>query len=155
MEQVREGSQMLIDSVMESNPNYPEIPVTFGAYTLTQIHFSHGLDAMYLDFSPVSDYLYLTVDNVSADDQRYFSNPTGKSFEVWQIENALILFSGSGFDKNESGSYFQQYKATFLLDGFTFTIEGKDLELIKRGIVSNFFPDNSYDDLVLVSSTVE
>ncbi|MCV0431238.1 hypothetical protein [Nitrosopumilus sp.] len=147
MEQVRDGSQMLVDSAMESHPNYPEIPVTIGAYTLTQIHFSHGMEAMYLDFSPVSDYLYLEVARGTAKDQQ--------SFEVWQIDDILIQFRGSGFDKNKATPYFKQYKAVFSLDGFRFTLEGKDLELMKRGIVATFFPEHSYDDLVLISGMVE
>jgi rieske iron-sulfur protein len=152
MEQVREISQLLVNSVMESNSNYPKIPVTFSAYTLTQIHFTHGLDAMYLDFSPVSDYVYFTVDNVSAQDQKNFQNITLSNSEVWQIGEIPIKIDGSGFEKNNSTPYFKQYKVKFILDGFTFTIEGKDLELIKRGIVANFFPEYSFDDLVLVSS---
>lgn len=151
MEQVRQGSQMLIDSVMKSHPNYPQIPVTFGAYTLTQIHFSNDVEVMYLDFSPVSDYLYLEIDNVSAEDQQAFRNLALSDSKVWQIDNTPIKIDGSGFDKDQTVPYFKQYKATFILDGFTFVIEGKDLEMIKRGIVTHFFPENDYDDLILAS----
>lgn len=154
MQEIREGSQLLFDSVMDSHPNYPKIPVTFGAYTLTQIYFSNGLEIIYFDFSPVSDYVYLTVDNVSIQDQQYFKNLTLKNSEIWQIDNITIELSGSGFDKNEAGPYFKQYKAKFILDGFTFTMEGKDSELIRRVIVTSFFPDYSFDDLFLVSSMV-
>lgn len=155
MQEIQEGSKLLADSVMDSHPNYPKLPVTFGAYTLTQIHFSNGLDSMYFDFSPVSDYVYLTVDNVSAQDQKYFQNLAQKNSEVWQIDSITIKLSGSGFDKNKAAPYFKQYKAEFILDGFTFTLEGKDSKLIKRGIVANFFPEYSYDNLFLVSSTVK
>lgn len=155
MDKIRQGSQLLVDSIMDSHPNYPKLPVTFGAHTLSQIHFSNGLDVIYFDFSPVSDYVYVTVDNVSAQDQQYFKNLAVKNSEIWQIDATTIILSGSGFDKNKFSPYFKQYKAEFILDGFTFTIEGKDLELIKRGIVSNFFPDYSYGDLFLVSSTVK
>jgi hypothetical protein len=137
---------------MKSHPNHPEIPVTFGTHTLTQIHSSDSIDAMYFDFSPVSDYVYFTVDNVSAQDQKNFQNITLSNSEVWQIGEIPIKIVGSGFEKNNSTPYFKQYKVKFILDGFTFTIEGKDLELIKRGIVANFFPEYSFDDLVLVSS---
>ena len=140
---------------MYSHPNYPKLPVTFGTYTLTQIHFNHGLETAYFDFSPVSDYVYLTVDNVSAQDQQYFKNLTLTNSEVWQIDATIIELTGSGFDKNNPSPYFKQYKVEFILDGFTFTLEGKNSELIKRGIVASFFPDYSYDDLFLVSSEVE
>lgn len=155
MQEIRDGSAFLVDSIMKSHPNHPEIPVTFGTHTLTQIHSSGSIDAMYFNFSPVSDYVYLTVDNTSAQDQEYFPNLALRNSEVWQIGDTPVQISGTGYDERGDYPYYKQYKAMFLKDGFTFTVQGRDLELIKSGIVANFFPDNSYGDLYLVSSTVE
>ncbi len=139
---------------MKSHPNHPKIPVTFGTHTLTQIHSSGSIDVTYFDFSPVSNYVYLTVDNTSAQDQKYFPNLALRNSEVWQIGDTPIPISRPGFDENDAYPYYKLYKAMFLKDGFTFTVQGRDLELIKSGIVANFFPENDYDDLVLISSVV-
>ena len=155
MQEIRDGSALIVDFILESYPNHPKIPVTFGTHTITQIHSNDALEVTYRGFSPVPDYVYLTVDNTSAQDQEYFRNLALKNSEVWMIDDSTIQIDGPGFDKNDSQPYYKPYKAIFLKDGFTFTVEGKNLELIKTGIVANFFPENNYDDLILISSMVQ
>ena len=158
LEQVRQGSQILVDSYEMTNPNHPSIPIDFAGQILVQINpSSNNVEFMYHDFSSSNWHgITLYISNVSAQDQKYFQNFAQPNSEFWQIDDTLIRVGGSAMDKNSSQpEKFRVYDVEFILDGFKFAIEGQNLEFIKKSIVSHYFPENSYDDLFLVSSTVK
>ncbi|BDQ30473.1 hypothetical protein NZNM25_08840 [Nitrosopumilus zosterae] len=157
MQEIRQGSQILIDSYKKTNPNHPMIPVDFAGLVLAEIHPDHNnVNARYTDFASSSyQNISFEVRNVSAQDQKSFLNVAKPNSEFWQINDTIIRIGGSAMDKNSSlPESFRDYNVEFILDGFTFVITGPDLNSIKTSIVSNYFPENNYDDLFLVSSTV-
>ena len=156
MQEIRQHSQFLVDSYVKSYPNHPKIPAFFVGHSLSELHTGNDIEANYFDFSSTNDHVYFQIDNVSAQDQKYFLNFGYPNSEFWQIGDTAIRISGSALDKNnDQPEHFKQYNIQFILDGFKFTIEGKNLEFLKRGIIANYFPEHDYDDLFLVSSTVE
>lgn len=159
LQEIRQGSQFLIDSYKKTNPNHPMIPVDFAGLVLAEINTSHNrVNARYTDFASSSSHqnISLEVRNVSAQDQQSFLNLAKPNSEFWQIEDTIIRIGGSAMDKNSTISEsFRDYNVEFILDGFTFVIMGPDLNSIKTSIVSNYFPESNYDDLFLVSSTVK
>ncbi|MEX0862328.1 hypothetical protein [Nitrosopumilus sp.] len=158
MQEIRQGSQMLIDSYKKTNPHHPMIPVDFAGLVLAEIYPDHNkVNARYTDFgAPSHQNISFEVRNVSAQDQKSFLDVTKPNSEFWQIDDTIIRIGGSAMDKNNSlPERFRDYNVEFILDGFTFVITGPDLNSIKTSIVSNYFPESSYDDLFLVSSTVK
>ncbi len=158
LEQVRKGSQVLVDSYETSNPNHPSIPIDFAGQILTQINpSSNKVEVLYHDFSSSNWHgITLYISNESAQDQKYFRNFAQPNSEFWQINDTLIIISGSAMDKNSSQpEKFRVYNIEFILDGFKFAIEGQNLEFMKKSIISYYFPESEYDDLILVSSTVK
>jgi|GEM_PF-2359157 len=156
IQEVHQGSQFLVDSYQTSYPNHPKIPASFVGYRLTELHTGHDIEVRYVDFLSLNNYIDFLVDNVSAQDQQYFRNLAKSNSELWQIDDVIIKISGSALDKNnDQPERFKTYDVEFILDGFKFTIEGKNIESIKKAIVVNYFPEHNYDDLLLVSSTVE
>lgn len=154
MQEIHQGSKVIIDSYEKSYPHHPKIPLEFAGYTLTEIHPGNNIEARYFDFSSMSGYVYFEIDNVSAQDQKYFLNLAKADSEFWQIDDVVIKIGGTAFE-DDSREWYKHYKIEFIKDGFKFVIEGNDLEPINRSIVANYFPENEYDDLFLISSTVE
>jgi len=158
MQEVRQGSQIIADSFEESNPNRPPIPVEFAGFLLAEINsYNSRIEARYYDFlSMGQNSIFLTISNVSAQDQKYFLNFAKPNSEFWQIGETVIQIGGSAFyTNNDQPERFQEYEIQFILDGFKFTITGKNLEILKKSIVAHFFPELQYDELFLISSTVE
>lgn len=158
LDQVRQGSQVLVDSYGVTNPHHPSIPIDFAGHVLTQINpSSNKVEVLYHDFSPATwQDITFHISNESAQDQQSFRSLAKSDSEFWQINDTVIRIGGSGMDKNSSQpEKFRVYNIEFILDGFKFAIEGQNLEFMKKSIVSYYFPENNYDDLFLVSSTVE
>jgi len=158
LQEIRQGSQILVDSYEKTNTNHPLIPVDFAGLVLAEINSIHiRLNTKYSDFgfSYFQDISF-EVRNVSAQDQQSFSNITKYNSEFWQIGDTIIRIGGSALDKNsKQPEKFRDYDVEFILDGFTFIITGPNLEILKTSIVSTYFPEFEYDELVFVSSTVE
>jgi hypothetical protein len=152
MQEINQGSKVIIDSYEKSYPHHPKIPLEFAGYTLTEIHPGNNIEARYLDFSSMSGYVYFEIDNVSAQDQKYFPNLKDSSSEFWQIGDTVIKVGGSALDKNnEQPEKYKRYEIQFIKDGFKFRIEGENIEFMKKEIVANYFSENEYDDLFLIS----
>ena len=158
LQQIRQGSQVIVDSYEQTNPNHPKIPIDFAGQILTQINpSSNRVEALYHDFSS-HDWHGITIHigNVSAQDQKHFLNLAKSNSEFWQIGETIIRIWGSALDENnEQPEGFREYNVEFILDGFKFAIEGQNLVLMKKAIVASYFPENNYDDMFLVSSTVK
>jgi hypothetical protein len=158
LQQIHQGSQVIVDSYEQTNPNHPKIPIDFAGQILTQINPSSNIvEALYHDFSSHDWYgMTLYIRNVSAQDQQHFLNLAKHNSEFWQISETAIRIWGSALDKNnEQSEGFREYNIEFILNGFKFTIEGQDIDLMKKAIVASYFPGNDYDDMFLVSSTVK
>jgi len=158
LQQIRQGSQVIVDSYEQTNPNHPKIPIDFAGQILTQINpSSNRVEALYHDFSS-HDWHGITIHigNVSAQDQRHFLNLAKSNSDFWQIGETTIRIWGSALDKNnEQPEEFREYNVEFILDGFKFAINGQNIDLMKKAIVVSYFPENNYDDMFLVSSTVK
>jgi hypothetical protein len=100
----------------------------------------------------MAGYVYFEIDNVSARDQQYFLNLAKSNYEFWQIEDVVIKISGTAFE-DDNPEWYKHYKIEFIKNGFKFTIEGNELELIKRSIIANYFPEHEYDNLFLISKS--
>ena len=157
MQEIQQGSQIMADSLKQSNPNHPAIPISFAGYGLAEIESHYNkIESRYYDYSTMGHHsIYLTITNVPAQSQKYFQNLAPTNSELWQIGETLVVIGGNAFESNTQPERFQEYVIQFLLDGFKYKIIGNNLELIKKSTVANFFSEYSYDDLVLVSSAVE
>ena len=100
MQEIHQGSQFLVDSYAKSYPNHPKIPASFAGHSLTELYTGNDIEAIYIDFSSTYDYVNFRVDNVSAQDQKYFLNFGYANSEFWQIDDSVIRISGSALDKN-------------------------------------------------------
>ena len=147
MQEIHQGSQVLIDSYEKSHPYHPMLPLEFAGHVLAEIHVGDSIEVRYFNFSSMSGYIYFDVDNVSAQDQQYFQNFVKSGAEYWQIEDVVVRIDGSAIEDKNPKQY-KHYKIEFIKDGFKFTIEGNELEFIKRNIISNYFPENEFDDLI-------
>ena len=157
-QEIEHGSQIMIDGYEKSHPNHPKVPVRFAGHYLTELHAAHNdVDARYAQLNSLSSkYIDMRIDNVSAVQQKYFLNFAKTNSEFWQLDDVVFIVSGSGLDPNsELPEGFKSYKIEFVLDGFMFEISGQDDELLKKSIIANYFPNNTYDDMLLISSTVE
>ncbi len=158
LQQIRLGSQIIADSYGQTHSNHPKIPVDFAGQILTQInHGNNKMEALYHDFYH-GDWKGLTIStrNVSALDQQHFLNLAKPDSEFWQIDDTVIRVWGSALDgRSEKPKGFQEYNAEFVLEGFKFTINGQNIELMKKSIAAVYFPENDYDDMFLISSTVK
>ena len=154
LEEIRNSSEFLSESFSDHYPDYPLIPVEFGGYILSEISPEEfSTTAKYLNFPGKSGHLEMTIGKLA--NGITYSNFEKPNLEFWQIGDTLIRFGGSAMDEHSNTSKsFRTYNADFT-DGYNYRITGKDMELIKRSIVANFFPEHRYDDLFLVSSTVK
>ncbi|MGH1521764.1 MAG: hypothetical protein ACRBB2_05260, partial [Nitrosopumilus sp.] len=102
MQEIRHGSQILIDSYEKINPNHPHIPVDFAGLVLAEIDSNYNrVNARYSDFGSLYHQdISFEVRNVSAQDQKSFSNLVKPNSEFWQIEDTVIRIGGSALDKD-------------------------------------------------------
>lgn len=154
LDEIRDNSAFLAESFAKYYPKYPSIPVVFGGYTLSEIYPErYSTTVKYLDFPNKFGDIEMTVGKTASG--KMHPNFAETNVEYWQIGDTLIRIGGDAMDKDsETHESFKKYEIRFS-DGYNYTIEGKNLELIKAAIVANFFPEYEYDDLFLVSSTVE
>lgn len=151
---IHQGSQIMVDGYEKSHPRHPKVPVTFGGYHLTELHADNDVEARYSDLTSSTGYADLRIDNVSAAQQQFFLNLATDS-ELWQVNDTLMKIGGSALNPHTTQpERFQEYRIEFILDGYMFDVKGKNIELLKKSIIANFFPENDYDDLFLISSTV-
>lgn len=154
LDEIRNGSAFLIDSFVKSHPDYPVIPIEFAGYTLSEISpDNYGVMVSYLDFPSKSGSISMTISKTSLG--FVTTNLAQSNSEFWQIGNYIIKIGGSALDKNsDRPESFRHYTIEFN-SGINFRIEGENLEFIKQEIVKNYFPEYSYDDMFLISSTVK
>ena len=146
MDEIRNGSKFLIKSFAEYYPDYPRIPLEFAGYLLSDIMpEKYHTTIKYLDFQGNTGYITMIID------KQGFGRTGNIDFtesnkEFWQIGNTVIKISNIN-------NYYKSYRVQFQTGHDHFTIEGNNLEPIKRSIIKNYFPGYSYDDLFLVSKT--
>jgi len=145
MAELRQGSEFLVDSFAKHYPDYPQIPVEFAGYLLSEISPEKYLTTVrYMDFQSKSGYITMTIGKQGITSS---INLAEKNKEFWQIGNTVIKVS-------YSESPYQRYDVIqFQKDNYGFTIEGNDVEFIKKEIVRNYFPEYSYDEMFLVADT--
>ena len=147
LDEIRDGSKFMIDSFAKHYPDYPSIPLEFAGFLLSDIlPEKYSTTVKYLDFQGKTGYITMEIS------EQTFHNPSYADFtepnkEFWQIGDTIIKISNTN---NHYKNYLIKFQA-----GHNYTIEGNNLESIKKSIVKNFFPQYSYDDLFLVSSTME
>ncbi len=156
-QEIDHGSQIMIEGYEKSHPNHPKIPVRFAGHYLTELHAHNDVEVRYAELNSLnSQYIEMRIDNVSATQQQYFLNFAKSNSEFWQLDDVVFIISGSELDPNsELPERFKSYKIEFVLDGFMFAISGQNDELLKKAIIANYFPSNTHDDILLISSTME
>jgi|APSaa5957512535_1039671.scaffolds.fasta_scaffold02963_5 hypothetical protein len=154
LDEIRNNSAFLVESFAKHYSDYPQIPVTFGGYILSEISpEKFSTTVRYLDFPNKSGYFEMTVEKFA--NGIVYSNSAKQNLEYWQIGKTVITIGGSAMDEDSDRSEsFRTYQVDFS-DVYHYRIEGKNLEFIKKSIVESFFPEYDYDDLFLVSSTVK
>lgn len=154
---LRKGSEFLVESFAKHYPIYPTIPIDFAGYLLSEITPDNNYTVVkYLDFQSKSGDITMTISKTRQHDYDYNYNFAESDKEFWQIGNTVIKVGGTALDKNSNRpEHFQTYLVHFNDGNNYFAIEGKNIEFIKKEIVRNYFPEYSYDDMFLVSSTVE
>jgi hypothetical protein len=146
IDEIRNGSKFLIESFAGHYPDYPRIPLEFAGYLLSDIMpEKYHTTIKYLDFQGNAGYITMTID------KQGFGRTGNIDFtksnkEFWQVGNTVIKISNIN-------NYYKSYRVQFQTGHDYFTIEGNDLEPIKRSIIKNYFPGYIYDDLFLVSKT--
>ena len=152
LDEIRKSSEFLVESFAKHYPKYPSIPAEFAGYVLSEISpEKHSTTVRYLDFQSKSGSIEMTVGTNGI----MYSNIEKSFFENWQIGDTIIRIGGSAMDEtSDLPESFRYYEFNFS-NGYNYKITGKNLEFIKKEIVANFFPEYSYDDLVLISSTVK
>jgi hypothetical protein len=155
LQEIRQGSEILLDSIEKSHPHYPKIPLDFAGGILSRISpDGNRIVMMYFEFPSMSGTSF-DVGLVSAQDQAYFQNRAKSNSELWQIDDTVIRIGGNVFEENNEPRQYKEYEIQFIKDGYNFRLGGQNLEFMKKEIVTNYFPEHDYDDLFLVSSTVK
>lgn len=157
LQEIRQGSEILIDSFEKSHPKFPLIPLNFAGNILSTLKLDgNRVITQYFDFSSAVSGMSFAVGLASAQDQQYFLNFAISNSEFWQINDTVIKVIGNTLEKNnDQPERFKTYEIHFIKDGYNFTFGGKNLEFMKRDIIANYFPEHDYDDLFLISSTVK
>ena len=152
--EIRSNSVFLVESFAKHYPKYPPIPVEFAGYTLSEIYPErHSATVKYLDFPNKVGSIEMIIGKQTSGN--IHPNSETPNVEYWQMGDTIIRIGGSAMDKDsQTHKSFRTYEIRFS-DGHYYKIEGKNLELMKKSIVANFFSEYNYDDLFLVSSTVE
>jgi len=153
LDEIRNNSAFLAESFAKYYPKYPLIPTEFAGYILSEITpENHSTTVRYFDFPNKSGYIAMTV-GIQTIGTTY-PNSVTSNVEYWQIGDTEIRIGGSAMDTDSNTpESFRTYEIKFR-DGYYYLIEGKNLEFLKKSIVSNFFPEFEYDDLFLVSRTL-
>ena len=149
--EIRDNSTFLLESFAKYYPDYPPIPIEFGGHILSEISPErYSATVKYLNFSGKSGHIEITIGKLS--NGIVYPDYRKQNSEYWQIGDTVITMYGSAMQEN-SDLYksFRTYNVDFS-DGYNYRVIGKDLELIKKSIVTNFFPEYTYEDLFLVSS---
>ncbi len=151
------GSKFLVDSFAKTHPEYPQIPMEFAGYDLSEISFEqYRVNIFYLDFPDNSGRISMSVSKSSVGSGYTDLTKSKSNSESWQIGDTIIRIGGDALDKNSNiPEKFRTYEIRFIHDGFHYVINGKNLELLKKDIVRNYFPEYKYDDMFLVSSMVK
>ena len=152
IQEIRDNSTFLSESFAKHHPDYPHIPVEFGGHVLSEISpGKYSTTAKYLSFPSKSGNLEIMIGKLSSGIVHTVLQK--QNVEYWQIGDTVIRIGGSAMqDNNNISRSFRTYDADFS-DGYNYRVTGKDLEVIKKSIVANFFPEYRYEDLFLVSST--
>ncbi len=150
MEEIRQGSKMLIESFERHYPDYHEIPMELGGYLLSEIYpGKHHTSVKYLNFQGKSGQIEMTVKKIASKITR--SDYDKSNVEYWQIGDSMIRVGGSAMnEQDETVKRFRTYDVDFS-KGHSYRVTGNDLEQIKRAVVASFFPDYEYHELFLTS----
>jgi len=79
------GSKFLVDSFAKTHPEYPQIPMEFAGYDLSEISSEqYRVNIFYLDFPDNSGRISMSVSKSSA--STGYTNLTKSNSESWQID---------------------------------------------------------------------
>lgn len=150
MQEIRQNSEILADSFAKDHPLFPQIPLDFAGFTLAKITDEKSrVDLIYVDFSSMS-MLFIDIDLLLPPSN--YPNLASSHSEFWQIGSNVIEIGGSAMDKTSGISEnYKVYQINFFKDAYKFSVEGKNLEFMKKEIVKNYFPEYSYDEMFLIA----
>ena len=141
LQEIRQGSEILLDSIEKSYPHYPKIPLDFAGGILSEIKpDGNRIVMMYSEFPSMSGTSF-DVGLVTAQDQAYFQNMARSDSELWQIDDTVIRIGGNAFEENNEPKQYNEYEIQFIKDGYNFRFGGQNLDLMKKEIITNYFPE--------------
>lgn len=103
---------------------------------------------MYVDFSSMS-MLFMDIELLLPPSS--YPNLANPHTKFWQIGSNVIEIGGSAMGKNDTPENYKVYQIIFFKDTYKFSVEGKNLEFMKKEIVRNYFPEYSYDEMFLIA----
>ena len=155
LQEIGANSQFMVDAFAEYYPEYPAIPTKFTGYFLAEITPDiHWTTVRYLDFLNKRGSVVITV----GEEPRGELLPKLREYnsELWQIGDTSIRIGDSSSEgKYVAASGTRITNVIEFSNEFSYKVKGDNLEFIKKEIVANFFPEYTYDDLVLVSSAAK
>lgn len=147
MEDIHKGSEQLRSLFAKSHPEFPVIPLNFVGYTLADIGFGNAVKVTYLDFTSKFGMALIEIQKCENEDCTVYLPYS----ESWKIDDTVMLAGGSAYDKNSTiPEEYREYTILFAKDGYKFLLTGNNLDIMKRDIVSNYFPQYTIDDLIMI-----
>ncbi len=149
LQEIRTGSQFLIDSFKKSHSQYPHIPLEFAGLDLINVIDDRNRVLLkYSDSLPIPDRISANIGLSTASDQAFMKNKEKSNIRWLQIGDTTIRIGGNILEKNNEPKTNKEYEIQFIKDGYNFGFNGQNLEFMKKEIVSNYFPEFEYTDLI-------
>jgi len=142
LSEIRTGSQFLIDSFEKLHPKSPKIPLDFAGHILTRITMDGNRAIIkYSGFTSISSNLHADIGLATSNDQSLMNSKL-PNYQWMQIGETKIRL-----ETNPNASAL--YGIQFIKDGYNFTFHGiQDLEFAKKEIISNYFSEFNYTDII-------
>ncbi len=143
--EVLSGSKFLKQKFEQSFPNYPKIPLNLAGLLLADIAFEKERFVLrYSGFSAVHDILQVSILKCDCDnDQKEYTleNMTNEDTQFQNIGDTIMVINGSTSGKHHNQTFFRNFDAGFVKDGYQFLYLGKSFDELKQDLVSNYFQE--------------
>lgn len=126
MDEIRQGSQVLVDSFAKHNPKYPPIPLNFAGLVLADIvPKNHSVKITYTDFKSGANTAMMEITKCACSELGQ-THP----YETLETFNGVTIATSAPPDNTSP------YTFRFVKDKSEYHVEGNSPDLIKKSIVS-------------------
>ena len=137
-EDVKKGSQFLIDSAAKEFPDFPKIPLKFAGLMLADMNLSYkpqSIGILYSDFTPAPQFAEMKITKCGCQKVTgYYPDSM-----VQKIGKTEIIIT----DEEIPGQAFRYtHHVVFVKNSFEFRISGEDLGFIRDEIKRNFLAEH-------------